>query len=207
LLTPLEVVSESLEFANRNEIPMNSLEGFVRQIIGWREFIRGVDREYARSGAHRQNHLAATRKLKPCWYEGTTGLPPLDIVIRRVVDTGYCHHIERLMVVEMFIDSAEWVMRPNVYGMSQFADGGLFATKPYISGSNYILKMSDYPKGDWCETWDGLYWRTIHRHRDLFGKNPRMSMMLASLERMPSDKKMNLFAKAERFIDLVTEPG
>lgn len=107
--------------------------------------------------------------------------------------------------MEMFVDSADWVMIPNVYGMSQFADGGVFATKPYISGSAYILKMSDWKKGDWCEIWDGLYWRFIDRHESLFAKNPRMSMMLRQLEKMPSEKKNRIFNQAESWIDRVTE--
>jgi deoxyribodipyrimidine photolyase-related protein len=104
----------------------------------------------------------------------------------------------------MFVDSAEWVMRPNVYGMSQFADGGYFATKPYISGSAYVLKMSDYPKGPWTEIWDGLYWRFIHRHRALFESNPRMSMMVRQLDKMAPARREALRQAADGFADRVT---
>ena len=118
-------------------------------------------------------------KLKPCWFDGTTGLPPLDDAIVKARDLGWQHHIERLMVMgnlltlaqihpheahrwfmEMFVDSSDWVMGPNVYGMGIFSDGGIFATKPYICGSNYLIKMSDsYKKGaPWCDVVDGLYW-------------------------------------------------
>jgi deoxyribodipyrimidine photolyase-related protein len=122
---------------------------------------------------------------------------PVDHVIRQVLRTGYCHHIERLMILgnfmllcelapdavyrwfmEMFIDSYDWVMVPNVYGMSQFADGGLMTTKPYISGSSYVLKMSDFAKGSWCATWDALYWRFVDRHAYVLAKNPRMAIMV-----------------------------
>jgi deoxyribodipyrimidine photolyase-related protein len=88
--------------------------------------------------------------------------------------------------------------------MAQMSDGGIFATKPYISGSNYILKMSHYPKGPWCEIWDGLYWRFIDKHRDFFGKNPRLSMMVKLLDRMPEEKKARLFKAAETFIKKVS---
>jgi deoxyribodipyrimidine photolyase-related protein len=90
--------------------------------------------------------------------------------------------------MEMYIDSYDWVMVPNVYGMSQYADGGLMSTKPYISGSSYILRMSNYKKGDWCTIWDALFWRFIHKHKELFARNPRMSMMAVQVSKMDADK-------------------
>lgn len=117
-----------------------------------------------------------TRKIPVPFWSGSTGVEPLDETIKKVLDAGYCHHIERLMVLGnfmllcefdpddvyqwfmvLFIDAYDWVMVPKVYGMSQFADGGLMASKSYISGSNYLLKMSDYKKGEWQVTWDGLF--------------------------------------------------
>jgi deoxyribodipyrimidine photolyase-related protein len=86
--------------------------------------------------------------------------------------------------MEMYIDAYDWVMVPNVYGMSQFADGGLMMSKPYVSSSNYVRKMSDYATGEWCAVWDGLFWRFIDKHRKVFGKNPRLSMMVRQLDRM-----------------------
>ena len=152
------------------------------------------------------------------FYNGTTGIEPIDRVIKNIIKYGYCHHIERLMLIgnfmllcrihpdqvykwfmEMFIDSYDWVMVPNVYGMSQFSDGGLLATKPYISGSNYILKMSDYKKGDWCLTWDSLYWSFVDRNRDFFRKNPRMNMMVAMYDKKDVATKKILRAEAEDF--------
>jgi len=91
-------------------------------------------------------------------------------------------------------------MVPNIYGMSQFADGGTFATKPYISGSNYLKKMSNYPKGPWMEIWDGLFWRFMNVQRDMFSKNPRMSMLIRTLDRMTEEKRQSHFDKAEAFI-------
>jgi deoxyribodipyrimidine photolyase-related protein len=107
--------------------------------------------------------------------------------------------------MENFIDSADWVMLPNVIGMSQFADGGMFATKPYISGSAYILKMSDHKKGDWCEIWDALYWNFIHKNEPLFATNQRMSMMLHVLAKMPPTKREHHLSTAANFISRVTE--
>ena len=102
--------------------------------------------------------------------------------------------------MEMYIDSSEWVMTPNVFGMGTFADGGLFATKPYICGSNYILKMSDYKKGDWCNTVDGLYWRFVSRNMGLLKNNPRLSFMRNTLENMNQQRKELIFSRAEDFI-------
>ena len=215
LLQPKEVVKRALVFAENNEFPFQSLEGFIRQIIGWREFVRGVYNAEKLRG----NFFGHKRRLIDKWYKGTTGLDPLDCVIKRVTKYGYAHHIERLMVLsnimllteiypddvygwfmEMFVDSSEWVMVPNVYGMGQFADGGTFATKPYISGSNYILKMSNFKKGEWCDIWDGLYWRFIDKHRDYFMNNHRMSMMINILDKMDKKRRKNILKLAQKFI-------
>jgi len=208
LLSPAAVVDAALEAANENPgLPLNSLEGFIRQVIGWREFMAGIYRH--RSTAIRNaNFWNFTRPMPATFYDGTTGIPPVDRVIRQVLREGWCHHIERLMVLgnfmllcrirpddvhrwfmEMFVDAYDWVMVPNVYGMSQFADGGTFTTKPYLSGSNYILKMSDEPKGPWCEAWDGLFWSFIADHRDFFLRNPRLSMMARTWENMTPEKQ------------------
>jgi deoxyribodipyrimidine photolyase-related protein len=104
----------------------------------------------------------------------------------------------------MFVDSADWVMGPNVYGMGQFSDGGIFATKPYISGSNYILKMSDYKKGEWCDIWDGLFWRFIGKHSEFFAKQYRLSFMVVTLNKMDKAKKERLLAAAEEFLSSKT---
>jgi deoxyribodipyrimidine photolyase-related protein len=101
--------------------------------------------------------------------------------------------------MELFIDAYDWVMVPNVFGMSQFADRGLITTKPYISGSSYVLKMSNFKRGAWCEVWDALYWRFIHLHRDFFSSNPRMSVMVAQCNKMGS-KLDSYLSVAEKFL-------
>ncbi|MEO1237179.1 MAG: cryptochrome/photolyase family protein [Planctomycetota bacterium] len=226
LLTPSEVVERAIDAAG-GDVPLNSLEGFVRQVIGWREFIRGVYRHYDEKQST-TNFWGHRRRLKPCWYDGTTGLRPLDDAIDKAKRLGWNHHIERLMVagnllnlcevdpqeahrwfMEMFVDSSDWVMGPNVYGMGLMSDGGVFATKPYICGSNYVVKMSDqYKKSeDWCEVMDGLYWRFVDKHRKFFSGNARLSMMLGTLDRMADDRKHRIFTKAGRFIGEVTDEG
>jgi deoxyribodipyrimidine photolyase-related protein len=225
LLTPAEVIEEVLEAGSRRRLPIASIEGFVRQVIGWREFIFGIDRHYG-SRQWEANHWNHRRGITRHWYDATTGLPPLDDAIRKARDLAYCHHIERLMVLgtcmltceihpheahrwfmEMFIDSAEWVMGPNVFGMGITSDGGIFATKPYLCGSNYWLKMGDYSKGDWCDVADGLYWGFIDRHMKEFVKNPRMATIARSLSRMKPDRREQIFRAAESFKKRVTTPG
>ncbi len=221
LLIPGEMIDEAITYAHENKIPLNSCEGFVRQILGWREFIHGV---YQAKGTQERttNYWKFKRKIPPSFWDGSTGIPPIDNIIKKVLATGYCHHIERLMVLgnfmllcefdpdevykwfmELFIDSYDWVMVPNVYGMSQFADGGLMATKPYISGSNYLMKMSDYPKGDWQPIWDGLFWRFMHSHRDFFLKNPRLGMLIKTFDKMPIAKQIVHINNAEAFLKML----
>jgi deoxyribodipyrimidine photolyase-related protein len=103
--------------------------------------------------------------------------------------------------MSFFIDAYDWVIVPNVYGMSQFADGGLMTTKPYISGSNYLLKMGDWDKGEWQQTWDALFWRFMHVHRDFFLQNPRLGMLVRQFDQMPADKRNKHLDNAERFLD------
>ena len=102
--------------------------------------------------------------------------------------------------MEMFVDSSEWVMVPNVYGMGTFADGGIFATKPYSCGSNYILKMSNYKKSEWCDIVDGLYWKFMNDNREFFQSNPRLSILPRSLDKMKEDRKIMIFKQADIFI-------
>lgn len=218
LISPQVIIDKAILFAKENNVPLNSLEGFVRQIIGWREFIRGMY-ECKGVASRTTNFWKFKRKIPPSFYDGTTGITPVDVTIKRVLKEGYCHHIERLMVLgnfmmlcefdpdevyrwfmELFIDAYDWVMVPNVYGMSQFADGGFFATKPYISGSNYIIKISNYKKGEWQEVWDALFWRFMSVHRDFFLKNPRLGMLVRSFDKMPQEKQHSLIERAEDYL-------
>lgn len=218
LISPMDIIESAISYADENNVSINALEGFVRQIMGWREFIRGMY-EAKGSFSRTKNFWGFDRKIPSSFYDGTTGIIPIDETIKQVLKTGYCHHIERLMVLgnfmllcefdpdevyrwfmELFIDAYDWVMVPNVYGMSQFADGGLFATKPYISGSNYLMKMSDYKKGDWQPAWDGLFWRFMHVNRDFFLKNPRLGMLVRTFDKMSDEKKDSHLSNAEEFL-------
>jgi len=224
LLSPQAVLDQALAYAKENDTPLNSLEGFVRQILGWREFIRAsyeVDGSKMRS----QNFFNHTNPLPDSYWNASTDIDPVDHVINTALQYGYTHHIERLMVMGnfmllsqtdphdvyrwfmgMYIDAYDWVMVPNVYGMSQFADGGSFATKPYISGSNYIKKMSDYEKGqgegieNWEAVWTALYWNFVSTHHETFIKNHRMSMMPRMLAKMDEGKRAEHFRIAKEYL-------
>jgi deoxyribodipyrimidine photolyase-related protein len=215
LITPEEVVEETLEAHEEHDYPMNSLEGFLRQIIGWREFIRAM---YELEPEMREaNFWNADNELPEEFYTGETGIPPLDHSIQHTLDDAYAHHIERLMVLgnimllleihpdevydwfmEMFIDSYDWVMVPNIYGMSQYSWENMM-TKPYISSSNYIQNMSNYSGGDWEDDWTGLYWNFISEHKEKISAIQRMSFMTSTLERMNEETVDEHKENAETF--------
>lgn len=215
LLNPAQVIAR----VAASQAQLNSVEGFIRQVLGWREFVQLL---YRKIGVQQRtaNYWGFTKEMPSSFYTGNTGVLPIDQTIQKLLKTGYNHHIERLMVLgnfmllceikpdavyrwfmEMYIDAYDWVMVPNIYGMSQFSDGGLMTTKPYICGSNYILKMSDYPKGDWQEIWDGLFWRFLDKQRETFRKNPRWAMLISTWDKMPEEKKSKHLINGQTFLD------
>lgn len=214
LLTPEKVVEKTLERHEEKDYPMNSVEGFLRQIIGWREYMRAVYhlKPEMSEGDYWQNEKGMPEEF----YTAETGIEPVDDSVQNALDNAYCHHIERLMVLgnimllleidtddvyqwfmEMFIDSYEWVMVPNIYGMSQYADPEIM-TKPYISSSNYVKKMSHY-SGDWEKYWDGLYWSFIKKHEEKISDIQRMSFMTSTLNRMNDETVEEHLENAEEF--------
>ncbi len=218
LLTPAQVLDRTLDYAGEHNVPLNSIEGFVRQIIGWREFVRGVYHHFYQPMQSR-NIWNAERQLTPAWYEGSTGMPPLDHVVRKALKLGWAHHIERLMVaanlmnltgvqpqevyrwfMEMFVDAYDWVMVPNVFGMGLTSEGGIFTTKPYICGSNYVLKMGDFKRGRWCDVMDGLLWRFVANHEAKLRANHRLAPMVANLPRIARNRP-EIFSLADEFIE------
>jgi deoxyribodipyrimidine photolyase-related protein len=218
LLTPREVLDAVLDAAAGRSIPIASLEGFVRQLIGWREYVRAVYQEHGRR-LRTSNRWEHHGSLPNGILTASTGIAPIDDVMRRVNELGWCHHIERLMVLgnylfltethpnsvydlfmATFTDALDWVMVPNVHGMSQDAGGGLMTTKPYFSGSAYLRKMG-WPRGEWCDLWDALYWRWIIRHADELRANPRWSMAVRTSERFDHERRMKYVTLAERHIE------
>ena len=221
LLNPSYVVRRAETWYDEHDTHLPSVEGFIRQVIGWREFMRGV---YETKDL-RSNYFEHSRGLSDAWWTGDTGLKPVDDVVEQAKEYGYAHHIQRLMVVsnamllceahpddvyqwfmEFFVDSADWVMEPNVYGMGQFADGGVFATKPYISSSNYVLKMSDYSEGSWCGDWDALYWTFLDNNRDKLSDNHRMGFMYSLLDKKGDEELAEMHDRASTVRDQLTSP-
>jgi deoxyribodipyrimidine photolyase-related protein len=177
LINPIDIINELLKIKN---VPLNSLEGFIRQLF-WREYQRYCYKYY---NFNNKNYFGNKKKLNNQWYNGTTKIDPIDDCIIKAFDTGYLHHIERLMVIgnymnlsgispkegfkwfmEFSIDSYEWVMHQNVYDMVFFVSGGATMRRPYASSSNYIIKMSDYKKGEWSEEWDQKYYDFIKKNK------------------------------------------
>ncbi len=216
LLRPLEVVRAAESAYLDGSVPLASAEGFIRQVLGWREYVWGLSWLWADGpdgGWWSWNELGADRPLPPLFTTGETHMACVANVCDHVEANAYAHHIERLMVLgnlsllsgvrpdeltrwmwERFVDGAEWVMLPNVVGMSQHADGGRMATKPYASGGAYINRMSDHCRGcrydpkrrtgeDACP-FTTLYWDFLDRHRERFGSNGRMRNQLAGLRRL-----------------------
>ena len=219
LVTPEQILDDV--FPDVDDVPLQSVEGFLRQIIGWREYMRAL---YDLEGVSMRNANLwdFERKIPEAWYTGQTGLAPVDDVIRRVLQTGYANHIERLMVLgtalfltrvhprevyrwffEMFVDAYDWVMVPNTYGMSQHAAGPMITTKPYFNGSNYLRKMSHYPRGDWEAEWDGLFWTFVRDYRETVEGYRRIGMLTGHLDRMSDDTMHAHEAAAQRYLDRI----
>jgi len=215
LLTPLEVVKKIEKKYHSQGLPINSIEGFIRQVLGWREFVRGIYQNFSEI-QDESNFFDHKRSLPKKWLKAETGFPFLDDAIKKSYKYAYNHHIERLMIMgnmmvlleikpkdcykwfmEMYIDSSDWVMGPNVYGMGIFSDGGIFATKPYICSSNYYLKMSDYKKGPWCDDMNALYWGFINKHESFFKTQYRLSMMVAMWNKKSDTERDTLLKNHE----------
>lgn len=229
LLGPMEVCERAEKAYRDGHAPLNSVEGFIRQIIGWREYIRGI---YFREGPDypRRNALNHQRKL-PAFYWGTqTRMNCVAQAIGQTRDLAYAHHIQRLMVtgnfallagvnpaevhewyLAVYADAYEWVEAPNTVGMSQFADGGIVASKPYVSSGAYIDRMSDYcggchyrvkdKTGERACPFNLLYWHFLIRHRACFEGNPRMAQMYRTFDRMEEGRRARVLDEAEALLD------
>ena len=211
------------------QVPLNSAEGFIRQVIGWREYVRGIYFLEGRDYTGR-NALAHHRRLPPLFWGAPTEMACLAAAVGQTRRLGYAHHIQRLMVtgnfallagvdpaevhdwyLSVYVDAFEWVEAPNTLGMSQFADGGVIASKPYVSSGNYIAKMSDYCRG--CAysatvksgpgacPFNLLYWDFLLRHRERFAENPRMGRIYGAWDRMDAEKRRAIRAEAAAFLE------
>ena len=224
-----EIVTAVEQAYYNGNAPLNAVEGYIRQIIGWREYVRGIYwlemPDYLTV-----NHFAANRPLPDFYWTAETDMACMADALGQTKREAYAHHIQRLMVtgtfaliaginphalhewyLSVYIDAFEWVEAPNTIGMSQFADGGLLASKPYAASGNYINKMSDYCKGcrysvkdrtgpDACP-FNALYWDFIARHQDQFRSNPRMAQMVRVWSRFDDDEQRAIRATAAHYLD------
>jgi deoxyribodipyrimidine photolyase-related protein len=228
LLSPREVCERAEAAWRAGRVPINSAEGFVRQILGWREFLRGI---YFREGPDyvRHNALGHRRALPPLYWGAETRMACLAHAVGQTRDMAYAHHIQRLMVtgnfallagvdpfevhewyLGVYADAYEWVEAPNTIGMSQFADGGIVGSKPYVSSGAYIDRMSDYcggcayrvaqKAGPGACPFNLLYWHFLDRNRDRFARNPRMAQMYRTWDRMESGHRARVLQDAEDFL-------
>jgi deoxyribodipyrimidine photolyase-related protein len=228
LLDPLELCRKAEAAYRQGKAPLNAVEGFIRQIIGWREYVRGI---YWREGPEyaNRNALNATRALPAFYWTGKTDMHCLSQAIGQTLDMAYAHHIQRLMItgnfamligadphavhlwyLAVYADAYEWVELPNTLGMSQFGDGGLLASKPYASSGAYIDRMSNYcgscrydvkeRTGPKACPFNALYWDFLARNRDVLGNNQRLSMPYRNWDKMADKTKAELRAQATDFL-------
>lgn len=233
LLNPREVVGAAQEAYYKGQVPLEAAEGFIRQILGWREYVRGIYwtsmPEYASS-----NSMDANASLPWFYWTGKTDMACLRDAISQTLENGYAHHIQRLMVtglyalmlgvrpkeihewyLSVYVDAVEWVELPNTLGMSQFADGGMMASKPYIASGKYIDRMSNYCKscrfnpaqstGESACPFTTLYWDYLNKHSTMLSKNPRMLMQLKNLNRLTSDERLAISIQAQQHRKIIYE--
>lgn len=226
LLRPLEVITRAEEAYRKGRVSLSSAEGFIRQILGWREYVRGVYFMWMPDYIER-NRLQAKENLPAFFWNADVPMNCLRQSIGQTLEWGYAHHIQRLMVIGLYclllgvepkqvhewylaiyVDAVEWVELPNSLGMSQYADGGIMASKPYIASGKYIQRMSNYCKG--CRfdpsksvgptacPYTTLYWDFIARHEGWLKKNPRLGMQVKNWSRIPKDTKLEIRVVAEK---------
>ena len=228
LLSPMEVCLAVAEAYANGRVPINAAEGFIRQVIGWREYVRGI---YFREGGGytQRNALGHDRDLPALFWGAVTGMTCMAKAVEQTREEAYAHHIQRLMItgnfallagvhphqvhewyLAVYADAFEWVEAPNTIGMSQFADGGVIASKPYVSSGAYINRMSDYCKtcsysvtrktGAGACPFNLLYWHFLDRHRDRFQNNPRMAQMYRTWDRMDEDKRATVLSDGDAIL-------
>jgi deoxyribodipyrimidine photolyase-related protein len=231
MLSPKEVIEQVVHYYHQNEdeITLSQVEGFVRQILGWREYVRGIYWKEMPNYSN-MNALENYNKLPDFYWTGKTKMNCMQKAISQSLEEAYAHHIQRLMIIGNFslltqmhpdevdawylgvyIDAIEWVEMPNTRGMSQYADGGILATKPYVSSGSYINKMSNYcgschynvkeKLGEKACPFNSLYWNFLDDKKEHFKNNQRMAMMLNLLNKIPAEELYGIKLKAKEIME------
>ncbi len=234
MLSPIEVIETALSaFTSNTDIDLAQIEGFIRQILGWREYIRGV--YWANMPEYRdRNHFSAQRNLPDFFWSGATKMSCMREAIGQSLSHGYAHHIQRLMVtgnfcllsdidpkqveawyLGIYVDAIEWVEMPNTRGMALFADGGIVGTKPYAASGAYINRMSDYCKGCYYDhkqkvgeracPLNSLYWRFMHTHREMLSRNPRIGVIYRSWDNLDEPTQESILATANDYLERIEQ--
>ncbi|WP_455375056.1 cryptochrome/photolyase family protein [Kaarinaea lacus] len=232
LLDPRLVIEQAIESYQKKRAPLAAVEGFVRQILGWREFVRGIYWHYMPTYI-RHNALDAQQELPDFYWTADTEMVCLQQVIQQSLDYGYAHHIQRLMVTGLFalllgvkpksvhewylaiyVDAVEWVELPNTLGMSQYADGGIVASKPYVASGKYIQRMSNYchncrynsakAVGEDACPFTTLYWDFLQRHKDKFAKHPRTALQWRNLDRLSKQEQKDIRMQANKLREKIS---
>ncbi|MBJ7497960.1 MAG: cryptochrome/photolyase family protein, partial [Gemmataceae bacterium] len=227
ILHPLKVITQAEDYFKSGKAPLAAVEGFIRQILGWREYVRGIYWLYMPQYLER-NTLNANHDLPAFFWTANTDLNCLNQAIGQTLKHGYAHHIQRLMITGLFcllygvkptqvhewylavyVDAVEWVELPNSLGMSQYADGGVMASKPYIASGKYIDRMGNYCKkckydpaksvGEDACPFTTMYWDFLMRHEKLLSSNPRMGMQVRNLNRLSDNTKEDIKSQANAF--------
>jgi deoxyribodipyrimidine photolyase-related protein len=234
LLDPREVIQAAIDAWQQGDVPIESAEGFIRQVLGWREFVHGIYWTQGEDYPDR-NTLAAVRPLPEAYWTGSTDMVCIGESVAPVLEHAYSHHIQRLMVtgtfammagidprlvrdwyLGMFADGVDWVTTPNVIGMSQWADGGIVGSKPYAAGGRYISRMSNYCKtcrfdpvqtsGPEACPMSTLFWNFLDRNQERFRSNHRMGMMLRNLDRQDPERLHAITLEGNRMLDALDRP-
>ncbi len=222
LLSPRQVIEAATEQYKKHDLPLESVELFVQQILGWREFMRGIYiTKHTKLKA--ANPFKQHRRLTSAWYTGDLGIPPYDDIVKKVIKHGYAHQAERLTVLQnlmilaeihpddiyaffsqLFVDSGEWVVVPNTYGAAVNIDGQAVLDEPIIAPSSQILKQSTYERDLWVDVWDGLYWRFVEKHKTVLKSNAATRQTAQRLERLDADHRRIIGYRAEDFLKKYT---
>lgn len=222
LLTPKQILDNLARYNRKQQLDLISLENFIRRIIGWREYVRGL---YVTQTIEVEQppHQNTSRGLSQAWWDGTTGLPPVDDAIHQVLNHAYLSDVERLMVVvnvmtlcevkideiyhwfaSLLIDAYDWALVPNIYGLAQLNNLGGIISKPFITGADYILEVSHYKKDIWCDIWDGLFWDFVEKHKTVLKTTPYLKSTVDRLDKITPEHRRIISYRAKDFLDSIS---
>ncbi len=223
LLSPQQIVAVALARHQKRPVPLESLEAFIRAVLGWREFTRG---QYLVQGTDMKNAnpLKQQKRLTKEWYQGALGLPPFDDAVKKLHAHGYAHHTEKVLIIgglmmlceihphdmqrwfsQYFVDAFDWMTTPFVYSLVHFLDSNDETHQLPIISSEDLLKLSNYERGEWSDVWDGLFWRFVEKHQTVLKQKPATRAIVQRLEKLDGDHRRIVSYRAEDFLNTYTK--